>query len=96
MFLQAWEGGQNVLTMDDWKEVAKQAATRASSQGETIIFMDGTVSVVAGSKRTDKPVLLVLAPGQYTAEEIWEQMEKRIVYMQEMEKIKKKFWNQFK
>lgn len=94
--MEALEGERNLLTMEDWKEVAKQAATYASDQSETIIFMDGTVSAVTGPSRPDKPVLLVLGSGQYTVEEIWVQMEKRIEYMQEMEKIKKKFWNQFK
>ncbi len=85
-----------MLTMEDWKEVAKEVAKCASNQGETIIFMDGTFSSVTGSSRPNKPVLLVLGPGQYTVEDVWTQMEKRIKHMQEMEKIKKKFWNQFK
>ncbi|MBA4601103.1 hypothetical protein H2C83_01915 [Thermoactinomyces sp. AMNI-1] len=96
LLLEALEGEQNVLTMDDWKEVAKEAARCASDQCETIIFLDGTVSAVTGSGSPNKPVLLILGPGRYTAEDIWIQMEKRIRHMQEMEKIKRKFWSQFK
>lgn len=64
----------------DWEEVAQEVAEKAGAGHSTLVFADGTVSVVTGSWEAQKPVLKNFEDASFSVEEAYQELQEALYW----------------